>query len=123
MKNQTWQIGDVKITQIIETVDGKDIQEGIPNATKENILKISWLKLDFADNEGNLKAQTCTFILETNGLSLVVDTGVGNNKLRNHFPDWNNLETNFLEKIEQAGFLRNKINFVFNTHLHFDHVG
>lgn len=123
MKPNVWQIGKVKISQVIETVDGKDIQEGLPDATSEKLLKIPWLKPHFIDSEGNFKAQVSSFILETDGLKIVIDTGVGNNKIRKNFPAWNNLDTDFLERFKKIIPDRNKINYVICTHLHFDHVG
>lgn len=123
MKSNVWQIGKLKISQVIETVDGKDIQEGFPDATKENLLKIPWLKPYFIDNEGNFKAQVSSYIIETNGLKIVIDAGVGNNKVRKNFPAWSNLKTDFLERFERIIPNRNEINYVLCTHLHFDHVG
>ncbi|MGI8419387.1 MAG: MBL fold metallo-hydrolase [Candidatus Levyibacteriota bacterium] len=123
MKPLYWQIGNVLVTQIIETVDGEDIQKGIPSATNDNILKISGLTPHFADNQGNLKAQVSVFIVQTKDKIIVIDTGVGNNKVRKGFPDWNNLNTDLLERFEKYGCLRSKVNFVLCTHLHFDHVG
>lgn len=123
MKPNTWQVGNVKITQIIETIDGKDIQDGIPNATKENVLKISWLKPQFIDDGGNFKAQVSSYILESGGLIAVIDTGVGNKKARKGFPEWNGLQTDFLKRFEKVIPDRNKVNYVFCSHLHFDHVG
>lgn len=123
MNHLTWQIGNVKITQIIEIDDCKGIQEGIPNATKENISKISWLKPNFADDNGNLKTQICVFVISNRGRFTIVDTGVGNDKVRKDFPHWSNLKTDFLERLEKANFSPNKINFVINAHLHLDHVG
>lgn len=123
MKPNTWQIGNVNITQVIETIDGKDIQDGIPDATKENVLKIPWLKPQFIDNNGNFKAQVSSYILQSGELIVVIDTGVGNKKTRKSFPEWNGLQTDFLERFEKVIPDRNKVNYVFCSHLHFDHVG
>ena len=124
MQSISWTIGDVKITSIIEIEDaGKVIQEGIPSATQENISQISWLKPDFADDEGNLKAFVQAFVVETKDYRIMVDPCVGNSKLRKSLPAWNNLQTNFLERLEMAGCKRGDIDRVFCTHLHFDHVG
>ena len=60
-----WQIGVIKITQIIETEAGEVIQETIPKATFENIKKINWLVPDFADENGSLKALVQSFVIDT----------------------------------------------------------
>lgn len=124
MQSISWTIGDVKITSLIEIEDaGKVIQEGIPNATKENISQISWLRPHFADDTGNLKAFVQAFVVETKDSRIIVDPCVGNSKLRKSLPAWNNLQTNFLDRLEKAGYKREDIDRVFCTHLHFDHVG
>lgn len=123
MNNLRWQIGGVKITQIIEADASEIIQQGIPQATPDNILKIPWLQPNFADEKGNLKAQVGVFIVETSNSCIIIDTGVGNSKPRKNFPSWSNLKTNFLEKFKKAGFSRDKVNYVLSTHMHFDHVG
>ncbi len=121
MNNISWQIGNVKITQIIELEECEGLQEGIPNATNKNLLKISWLKPNFVDNEGNFKSQISGFVIESMDSFILVDTGVGDNKERSDFPFWSNLKTDFLERLKQAGFPN--INFLISTHLHLDHVG
>lgn len=121
MNNLSWQIGNAKITQIIELEDCQGLQEALPDATNENLLKISWLKPNFIDNEGNFKSQISAFVIESMGSFVLVDTGVGNNKDRSDFPFWSNLKTVFLERLKQAGFAN--INFLISTHLHLDHVG
>lgn len=124
MEPNSWQIGDVKITQVIEIEDaGKIIQKVIPSATKENIAKIPWLKPHFADENNVLKAAVQAFVIETPKLRIIADTCVGNNKTRVDIPSWGNLQTDFLAKLEKQGFKRDKIDRVLCTHLHFDHVG
>lgn len=124
MNSLYWEIGDVRITQILEIMDdGEDIQEGLPQATKENLLKIPWLQPHFVDDTGKFKAQVSVFLVETKDSRIIIDTGVGNDKERKSFAVWNNLHTNFLERFEKYGCPREKVDFVLCTHLHFDHVG
>lgn len=61
--------------QIIEVEECRGIQEGIPNATKENISKTSWLKPNFADDNGNLKTQTSELEVDLEGIK---DSVIGN---------------------------------------------
>lgn len=120
MNNLSWQIGNVKITQIIELNECEGLQEAIPNATPENLLKIPWLSPDFIDDKGKFKSQICSFIIESADCCIMVDTGVGNGKKRTDYPFWSNLKTDFLERLKQSF---PKINFLISTHLHLDHVG
>ena len=124
MNTTTWKIGDIKVTSVIEIEDaGKVIQKGLPDATKENVSKISWLAPHFADREGNLKALVQVFVVETRGACIIVDPCVGKDKVRTELPEWNNLHTDFLSRLEDSGYRREKIDMVLCTHLHFDHVG
>lgn len=119
MNNLSWHIGNVKITQIIELNDCFGLQNGIPNATAENLAKISWLTPHFVEN-GKFKSQISSFIIESNGSFIMVDTGVGNDKKRTDYPFWSNLKTDFLERLSKAF---RKVDFLISTHLHLDHVG
>jgi len=123
MQEITWKIGDIKITQVIELEAGEIIQEVIPDATKENIKKIPWLKPHFADDEGHLKAVVQSFVIETPDRVIIVDTCIGNGKSRTDIPKWGNLQTEFLTRLQSKGYPRERIDAVLCTHLHFDHVG
>jgi len=118
-----WRIGDVEIIQIIEMEGGKLIQSSIPNATPENIKKISWLYPYFADKNRNLKALVQSFLVKSEGKNILVDTCNGNHKNRPTCPTWGNLNTDFLKRLNDAGVSELEIDIVVCTHLHFDHVG
>lgn len=119
-----WQIGDVEIHQIVELENaGKIIQEGIREATAENIKNISWLYPYFADKDGNLKAQITSFLIKSNGKNILIDTCNGNDKVRTDLVEWSNFHTNYLEKLRKTGVSETEIDVVLSTHLHCDHVG
>jgi len=120
----TWEIGTVRIAPIVEIEDaGKIIQEGIPSVTQEGIIKIDWLKPHFVDDSGSLKAVVQAFVVETPACCILVDTCIGNSKVRESIPEWNDLQTDFLSHLEKAGYQKEDIDIVICTHLHFDHVG
>jgi len=123
MQNLKWQIGDVDIIQIIEIEGGKLIQSSIPEATPENIKKIDWLYPNFADENGKLKALVQTFLIKSDGKNILVDTCNGNHKNRPTCPDWGNLHSDFLNRLNNLGIKESDIDMVVCTHLHFDHVG
>lgn len=102
---------------------GKLIQESIPNATPENIKKIGWLFPNFADGNGNLKALVQSFLIKSEGKNILVDTCNGNGKNRPTCPEWGNLNTDFLIRLNEVGVSEVEIDIVISTHLHFDHVG
>ncbi len=64
-----------------------------------------------------------SWVIEVDGLTVVVDTGVGNDRPRPHMPPLDHLKTGFLAACEAAGIDRNAVDIVVNTHIHSDHVG
>lgn len=64
-----------------------------------------------------------SWVVEVDGLTVVVDTGVGNDRRRPHLPALDHLDTAFLTALESAGVDRAAVDVVVNTHVHSDHVG
>ncbi len=64
-----------------------------------------------------------SWFIEVDGLTIVVDTGVGNDRQRPHMPPLDHLNTGFLAALQSAGIDRNTVDVVVNTHVHSDHVG
>lgn len=123
MNNLKWKIGEVEIFQVVEMEGGELIQSSIKNATPENIKKIEWLYPNFADEDGNLKALVQSFLIKSKGKNILVDTCNGNAKNRPTCPEWGNLNTYFLKRLNNTGVNESEIDIVVSTHLHFDHVG
>jgi glyoxylase-like metal-dependent hydrolase (beta-lactamase superfamily II) len=64
-----------------------------------------------------------SWVIEIDGLTVVVDTGVGNDRQRPHMPPLDHLNTGYLTAMRSAGVDRNAVDVVVNTHIHSDHVG
>jgi glyoxylase-like metal-dependent hydrolase (beta-lactamase superfamily II) len=64
-----------------------------------------------------------TWVIEVDGLTVLVDTGVGDGRDRPNMPVMADLETGFLAALAEAGFHPDDVDVVVNTHLHTDHVG
>ncbi|HEV7583137.1 MAG TPA: MBL fold metallo-hydrolase [Mycobacterium sp.] len=64
-----------------------------------------------------------SWVIEVDGLTVVVDTGVGNDRQRPQTPALDHLNTGFLTALQSAGVDRNAVDVVVNTHIHSDHVG
>ena len=63
-----------------------------------------------------------TWVIDVDGLRVLIDTGVGNGRER-PIPVLNNLDTGFLDTLAAAGVTPDSVDVVLNTHLHTDHVG
>ncbi|MFE7757744.1 MBL fold metallo-hydrolase [Streptomyces sp. NPDC057418] len=64
-----------------------------------------------------------TWLLRSEGRTILVDTGVGNHKERPYAPVWSRMDTGFLDNLARAGVRPEDVDIVINTHLHIDHVG
>ena len=121
MPTNQWEIGDVKITRILEGESAGPMFL-LPDATKENIQAMPWLKPHFADEDGNCIISIHALVLDTPTKTIVVDTCLGNDKER-AIKSWGHLQTRFIEDITNAGYPPESIDMVLCTHLHTDHVG
>ncbi|WP_327190828.1 MBL fold metallo-hydrolase [Streptomyces xinghaiensis] len=79
---------------------------------------------DFLNEEtGICEVAVQTWVLRSEGKTILVDTGVGNHKERPYASVWAHLELDFLGNLERAGVRPDDVDIVVNTHLHVDHVG
>ncbi|MBV8849099.1 MAG: MBL fold metallo-hydrolase [Methylobacteriaceae bacterium] len=118
-----WKIGAIEITPVIELEITGGTRFILPQASRDEILKIGWLQPHFADPDGRLKMAVQSFLVKTPAQRIIVDTGLGNDKQGRGVPRWNNLQTLFLQDIAAHGFAPEAIDAVICTHLHVDHVG
>ena len=116
-----WQIGDVKITQIVELTTASLGPHLLPQATPEALNAIPWMG-PFIDENGKLVLSMHSLIVESLGQTIMVDTCIGNDKERN-YPRWNRMQGDFLEKFTAQGFATEAVDTVLCTHMHVDHVG
>jgi glyoxylase-like metal-dependent hydrolase (beta-lactamase superfamily II) len=118
-----WKIGAIEITPVIELEIAGGTRFILPQASREEVLKIGWLQPHFADSEGRLKMAVQSFLVKTPTRRIIIDTGLGNDKQGRGVPRWNNLQTPFIQDIAARGFAAEVIDTVISTHLHVDHVG
>ena len=120
---QTWHIGAVTITKIVELEMTGGTRFILPQATREECLRMPWLQPHFMDADGRLKMSVHALVITTPSRRMIVDTCLGNDKQGRSVPHWNNLQGSFLRDLADAGFPRESIDTVLCTHLHVDHVG
>jgi glyoxylase-like metal-dependent hydrolase (beta-lactamase superfamily II) len=118
-----WQIGDVRVTRVVEMVTLVPVQGLAPDVTPTDLAPHGdWLVPAYADEAGKLRLSVHALVVESGSRRIVVDTCVGNGKPR-PFPGWGDLQTTFLTDLTAAGFPPESVDTVLCTHLHFDHVG
>lgn len=64
-----------------------------------------------------------SWVLRSEGRTIVVDTGAGNDRNRPQVPQFDHLKTPFLDNLRRAGVEPEDVDLVVNTHVHYDHVG
>jgi glyoxylase-like metal-dependent hydrolase (beta-lactamase superfamily II) len=113
-------LGDVEITRVIER-HGEfgplhTFVPGVPDPAP------SWLAPEHHDpaTDGMIAAAQ-TWVLRSAGRTILVDTGVGNDRVRTNpvFAGWH---TDFLERLSKVVDPAD-VDLVVNTHVHADHVG
>ncbi|WP_307136144.1 MBL fold metallo-hydrolase [Streptomyces aurantiacus] len=120
-------LGDVTLTRVWERFGPVDMtpEEFFPespaNAWEEHR---PLLVPDFLGDEKRIvNSAIQTWLLRSEGRTILVDTGVGNHKERPYAPVWSRMNTGFLDNLARAGVQPEDVDIVINTHLHIDHVG
>jgi glyoxylase-like metal-dependent hydrolase (beta-lactamase superfamily II) len=105
-------------------LDATPALEGlIPQFDLTSISGDAWLRPNFVDEAGRLRGMVQAFVILIGAHKIIVDPGVGNRKKRVAVPGWDNLHTDFLDQLQVADVAPDEVDYVLNTHLHFDHVG
>ena len=117
-----WTVGDVRISRVVEIEGPSPGSFLFAEATPERLLQHAWLQPHFLTPDGRTLGAIHAFVIESAGRAIVVDTCVGNDKVRTVKP-WDRRKGRFLEDLAEAGFPRERIDTVLCTHLHVDHVG
>jgi glyoxylase-like metal-dependent hydrolase (beta-lactamase superfamily II) len=124
--------GDVTVTRVVESVGsiGMTPDQFFPGTDaaawvgQESELRPHFLEDDGATTmESTSRVAMQTWILRSDGKTILVDAAIGNDKDRPDVPSWSNLQTAFLEDLATAGITPESVDIVINTHLHADHVG
>jgi glyoxylase-like metal-dependent hydrolase (beta-lactamase superfamily II) len=123
---EQWIVGAIVVTKMIEMEGvshvGGMVESALEGASLEEALAIPWLKPKWMDESDRIGGGVHSFLIETAGLRIVVDTGIGNDKPR-VTPYFDHLQTDFLKRMELAGWPADSVSTVICTHLHVDHVG
>ena len=120
---ESWKIGNVEITRVVDVVTSLNPKALFPGATREKVAGLpDWLRPNFIDTEGNILLSMHAFAVRAGDRRILVDTCVGRGKTR-PLPEWTALQSRFLEDLESIDFRPESVDTVLCTHLHFDHVG
>jgi glyoxylase-like metal-dependent hydrolase (beta-lactamase superfamily II) len=124
--SMTFKAGDATIHRIIEMECGiTPAREFLPNLTQEVLdANRSWMHPKALDSEDRLVLCFQSYVVQTGGKNILVDSCIGNDKDRPLRPIWNKKKDDaFMTGLAAAGLTVNDIDFVLCTHLHVDHIG
>ncbi|WP_433662368.1 MBL fold metallo-hydrolase [Nocardia sp. CA-128927] len=120
-------LGDVTVTRISEFYGSVEMS---PDQFFPDSPDGAWdehhglLAPDFWNPDtGECQSALQTWLLRSEGRTILVDTGVGNHKDRPYAPVWSRLDTTYLDNLAAADVRPEDVDLVINTHLHIDHVG
>lgn len=116
-------LGNAALTRVVESQ-----VDDLPTTVFPQTPATAWRDLaeefapTFWDDDG-WRIALQIWVVEADGLTVVVDTGVGNDRVRPRMAQVDHLHTEFLTSLRNAGVDPAAVDVVVNTHLHFDHVG
>lgn len=114
-----WEVGDVTVTRVVERVTPIPAAYLLPDITEEHVsAQRPWIGPFFAE-DGALLLSVHSFVVVSEGRTIVVDTCAGVHEGRRLDGD-----AGFLDRLDTAvdGGVA-AVDVVVCTHLHFDHIG
>jgi len=121
-----FRFGDVTIERVVEIPrSAYPTASMLPESTPAAIARHdAWLKPHFYDaSTGDLGSRIQTWVVRMPGRTILIDTGVGNGKIRHESALWHQRQGTWLEDLAAAGVTPQQVDTVVCTHLHVDHVG
>jgi glyoxylase-like metal-dependent hydrolase (beta-lactamase superfamily II) len=124
---KTYRIGDVTVSKIPELLlTGFSPRALFPKIEEEVLAnRPDWTRSGTVDlRTGNLILSVHTWLVKSPKHTILIDTGIGNDKHRPTIPIMDHLKEPYLDHLAAAGVKEPAtIDYVLITHLHADHVG
>ena len=125
-ESTVYRAGDASITRITDrlltTLPGPQI---LPDWTEAAVAP--WrdaMRPEMLSDDGQtLIMSVHSWLIRMDGLTVLVDTGIGNGKSRPFNRVFDQLNTDYLRRLANAGVAPEDVDLVLLTHLHVDHVG
>jgi glyoxylase-like metal-dependent hydrolase (beta-lactamase superfamily II) len=121
---QPLELGGLSVSAVVERAGPTRPTWLLPDAVPEAVERHrAWLTPWFLDDKGRFLQSIHTFVVRARGLTVLVDTCVGNEKDRGGRQPFHMMRTTFLDDLRAAGVAAESVDVVVCTHLHVDHVG
>lgn len=121
----TLRIGEVTLTRVVEWTGDLITGEALlPDSSRADWEGGAGLQPDFWRPDSGIAAlHLQSWVVRSDGLTVVVDTGEGDDRERPQVPTLAHLRSGYLEALAAAGVRPEDVDVVVNTHVHHDHVG
>jgi glyoxylase-like metal-dependent hydrolase (beta-lactamase superfamily II) len=119
---ETWWIGDVRVTRLVEMETVAPPEMVCVGLTVEDALSHKGALADHVTDDGWLNFSIHGLVVDDGDQRILVDGGVGDGKPR-PAPWFDQLDTRWIDRLAAAGFGPDTIDTVVATHVHLDHVG
>jgi glyoxylase-like metal-dependent hydrolase (beta-lactamase superfamily II) len=117
-------LGRIEVSAVVERAGPTRPTWLLPDAAPEAVERHrAWLAPHFLDERGRFRQSVHSFVVRAPGLTVLVDTCIGNDKDRGGRAPFHMLRTGFLDDLRAAGVAPEAVDLVVCTHLHVDHVG
>jgi glyoxylase-like metal-dependent hydrolase (beta-lactamase superfamily II) len=122
-ENLQWKVGEMTLTRIEEQIIAMPPADLLPRASEDVLRRhSSWIDSWALQPDGQLSLSIHALCIEGDGKKTVVDTCFGPGPLGEGMEALCD-NGSFLTRLSAAGFGRQDVDLVINTHLHVDHVG
>ncbi len=121
-------IGSLRVDSLVDAVSPArtlgEMLRGLPPTINPQEPRPRWAQPNYVEPaSGKLILAYQSFVIQTRGLTILVDCAVGEDGNFPLRPDWHRSKSNWLNHLGQAGLAPEDIDIVFLTHLHMDHTG
>lgn len=122
----TLTLGDVDITRIVELAPRGLAREFMfPDVDVQHWRRHEhWLAPEYFDPAADeVRSAIQTWLIRSEGRTILIDTGIGNGRERPYMPFFAHLDTDYLGELAAASVRPEDVDVVICTHVHGDHVG
>ncbi|MEU6269900.1 MBL fold metallo-hydrolase [Saccharopolyspora shandongensis] len=119
-------LGNVEVTRAVELPARGSARDYIfPDVPVEHWqANENWLAPTFLDPAADqVRTMIQTWLIRSEGRTILIDTGIGNDRERPAMPSFHHLHTDYLGELAAAGVPPDDVDAVICTHVHGDHVG
>jgi glyoxylase-like metal-dependent hydrolase (beta-lactamase superfamily II) len=119
-------IGNFEVARVLDGyLLGDTAQVFFPDFDREALKPHKhWLcPTHYDDESGRIPMPVHSWLIRLGDKIVLIDTGLGNDKIRPDKSEMHLLNTRYLERMAEFGIRPEEIDYVLHTHLHVDHVG